>query len=134
MSAERDRLSLPAAATGGRNASRYPWRGAEHGAEQFLRGMIVAGERADGVIGADPADLVRVDPGQERGQAGQAGQLIAAVPAGGQVGIDQPALGGVDGTQYVDAKRWPGLGAIPCLLCHGASPRSCSASLSAFSA
>ena len=45
-----------------------------------------------------------------------------------------PALGGVDGAEHVNAKRCPGLGAVPCLLCHGASPRSCSASFSAFSA
>ena len=59
--------------------------------------------------------------------------VVAAVAAGGQVGIDQPALGGVDGAQHVDAKRGPGLHAIPGLG-HGASPRSCNASLSAFNA
>ena len=88
---------------------------------------------ADGVVGADPADLVRIHPGQQGGQAGQAGQFVPAVPARHQVRVDQSALGGIDSAEHVDAKRRPGVGAVP-YLGHGASPRSCSASLSAFNA
>ena len=104
----------------------------EHRADQLSRRPVI-GDRANGVVGADPADLVRIHPGQEGGQARQAGQLVPAVPAGHQVGVDQSALGGIDGAEHVHAKRRPGLSAVPCLG-HGASPRSCSASLSAFNA
>ena len=94
---------------------------------------VVVVSAAARVVGADPADLVRIHPGQQGGQAGQAGQFVPAVPAGHQVRVDQSALGGIDSAEHVHAKRWPGVGAVP-YLGHGASPRSCNASLSAFNA
>src|SRR6266702_4489774 len=52
----------------------------------------VVGDGANGAVGTDPADLVGIHPGQERGQTRQARQLVPAVPAGQQVSVDQPAL------------------------------------------
>ena len=60
-------------------------------------------------------------------------QANARLTAGQQVRVDQGALGWVDGAEHVHAKREPGVAAVPGGS-HGASPRSCSASLSAFNA
>ena len=98
------------------------------------------GRRRERPVGGRERDgLFRRDAGEQGRQAGQAGQLVPAVAAGRQVRVHLRALGRVDGAEYVDAERYPRLRAVHGpggrrQLRHGASPRSCRASFSAFSA
>jgi len=66
------------------------------------------------VVGAhgERRGLLSGYPGEQCGQAGQAGQLVAAVPAGREVVLHERALGWVDRAQHVDAERDPGLRAF----------------------
>ena len=89
------------------------WRAAHVAARRSAAARPAASAPPWGGSSAASAMASSADTRASRaGSAGQPGELVPAVPAGGQVLVHQRALGRVDGAKHVDAERQPRLRAV----------------------